>query len=448
MPTSTDVQIPPASQTKAEQMGCEHGYALINIAGLKPPSTPPSVRGTEVHQVMAEYAAHCAAKRIKSDYAFIDKMTRRVSEEAAQILETARDSISIDWQNFFAAEVHMALDEDFRPTWSIDHDGNQVPFREDLFGPISTGNYPAYTGIADVIYLYPGGTVAKIPDIKTHPRPFEPTTFQGKEYALFLFIHMPELKEIEFVLNFIRYPNIHKPAKYLRADVPQMMEECRRVRAHQRAIHQRVTEAGCVRDAELTVHAGKQCTYCPAIQNNSCPLHDTGMNHMSNMSPADRLNFRLWLDSANRLNNQAMKDYVDGTGQTIHSKDANGKGYSYGPTPTTSTTYPLFGWTERGGFELTPLIEKLMDWVTYSMPEDGQATKKGLPPWISRLRIGSTELTSPIKAGKRADLHQWIQDTQGVRVVEDEIEMKIQRAPELDEGDGEEYRTYGRPEKE
>jgi hypothetical protein len=76
------------------------------------------------------------------------------------------------------------------------------------------------------------------------------------------------------------------------------------------------------------------------------------------------------------------------------------------------------------------------------MPEDGLPTKKGLPPWPARLRIGATELTSPLKAKMRADLHQWVQDTPGVLVQEDEIQMKVQRAPELDDGTGEEYRDF------
>lgn len=429
---ATDVMtvLPPLRQSTVERMGCPHSYQLVHIQGIKPPQTPPAARGVDVHAALAEYAAYCAAKRIKSDYAYMDLLSRLVNDEAAKILDTCRDSITIDFANFYAAEVHMGLDEDFKPTYSVDHDGNPVPYA-DLWDVPSSGKPPAYAGILDVIYTYSGGKAAKIADYKSHARPFDPTTFQGKEYALFLFLHLPELQEIEFVLQFVRWPNIYRPAKYLRSDVPQMMEECRRFRKMQTKLHE---------GEDARAFAGAPCTYCPAILNNSCPLAD--MNPMTNQSPADRLNFRLWLDAANRANNQAMKEYVDGTGQTIVSKDANGKAYSYGPKPTTSTTYPLFGWTERGGFELTPLIEKLMDWVTYTMPEDGQATKKGLIPWIARLRIGATELTSPLKAGKRADLHQWIQDTRGVVVKEDEIEIGIQRAPELDDGQGEEYRDY------
>ena len=64
MTTAESTQIlPPLRQSSAETLGCEQSYALIHIAGLKPPSTPPALRGTQVHEIWAEYATHCAAKR-------------------------------------------------------------------------------------------------------------------------------------------------------------------------------------------------------------------------------------------------------------------------------------------------------------------------------------------------------------------------------------------------
>jgi hypothetical protein len=64
MTTAALTILPPLRQSSAELLGCEYSYALQFIAGLKPPSTPPAVRGTEIHEAMAAYAQHCAAKRI------------------------------------------------------------------------------------------------------------------------------------------------------------------------------------------------------------------------------------------------------------------------------------------------------------------------------------------------------------------------------------------------
>ena len=450
MTTTASIALPPLRQSSFEQMGCEHSYALVHIAGLKPPSTPPSARGVDVHSVLAKYVAHCAAKRIKADFAYMDQLRASVGQEAADILEICRDSISVDWMNFYAAEVHMGLDEEFNPTYSVDHDGNLVPFSDQLWDVESSRKPPAYAGILDVIYLYNGGKAAKIPDYKSHPRPFDPSTFQGKEYPLFLFLHMPELQEIEFVLHFVRYPNIYKPVKYLRSDVPAMKEECQRIRAHQDEIHEKVQSAimrgETVNDANLRVHAGKQCAYCPAmLRHGLCPQAESGLNPFLSEIPEDWLKERLYLAERSKVINERMKAYVDGTGNSIQSKDANGKGYSFGPTPTTSTTYPLFQYSPATGLELTPMVEKILDWVTV-MPEDGLPTKKGLPPWPARLRIGATELTSPLKAKMRADLHQWVQDTPGVKVEVDTIEMAIERDATLDDMTGEEWRDYSKRE--
>ena len=94
--------IPPLTQTLSNEMACEYGYSLVEIQGLKTPSTPASARGTDIHEALAPYAMHCAQKHVPADFMFLDSLTSSLGEEAASIVESCRDNLTIDWQNLFA----------------------------------------------------------------------------------------------------------------------------------------------------------------------------------------------------------------------------------------------------------------------------------------------------------------------------------------------------------
>jgi hypothetical protein len=440
MPT----EIPATRQSIFETMSCETSYKLIHIDGLKPPSTGPSYRGTDCHDILADLARHCAQRRVPADYAYLDSLLASASPEVVGIMETCRENLTFDWENFFAAEISAGLDKDFQPTWSYDHDGNRIEI-DPVWGLEGSGKPPAYCVIFDTIYLMPGGTVCRLPDYKTHPRPFPADTFQGKLYSLVMMMFVPELTEVEFGLKFIRYANKTETHKYYRSDVPQMMEDVRRVRNRQREIHAKV-EAGMMDPAErkrigipyeLRTHGGSHCTYCPCVLDPvhiPCPI--ARLNPMTNLSPAERLNWRLVHDVMNRTNNQAMQQYVDGSGQEIHSQDANGKHYSFGPVEKEKTTYPVFADDGDGGFNM-PIIDALLDWQNAN-PAD-LVPKKGNKPWFLNLRIGSTQLKQYLKAKKREIIDNRIKD---LATTETKFELRISRDAEVDDARGEEYREY------
>jgi hypothetical protein len=431
---------PATRQSIFEQMSCETAYKLVHIDGLRTPNTTQSDRGTDIHEVLAQYVDHCASKRIPADFAFLDSLTDSATEEVAQILESCRENLTVDWQNLFGSEISMGLDKDFQPTYSMDHDNKPVPI-DQIWGtevvPFG-GKPPAYCGILDTIYLMPGGTVARIVDWKSHPRPFPADSFQGKLYSLMLMMHIPELTEVEFGLKFVRYANVVTTQKYFRSDVPQMMDDVRRVRNRQRDIHEKVEN-----QQPLRTHGGAHCIYCPCVLDPvyiPCPIYR--MNPMTNLSPADRLNWRLVHDAMNRTNNQAMSQYVDGSGQEIHSQDANGKHYTFGPKPKKKTTYPLFTQAQDGSFDM-PIVDALLNWAN-DHPDD-LVPRKGRNPWFCNLSIGATKLKGylnhkdggPIQ--KRVVLHQCIKD---LAVVEEKIELGITRDASVDDGQGEEHKEW------
>ena len=423
-------QVPPLTQTLSNEMACEYGYKLVEIDGLKTPSTPASARGTDIHEVLAPYAMHCAQKHVPADFMFLDSLTSSLGEEAASILESCRDNLTIDWQNLFACEILCGLDRDFQPTYALDHDGKAQPINP-VWGLDANGTEPAYCGTLDVIYLMPGGKVARIVDWKSHPRPFDADTIQGKMYSLFLFMHLPELTEVEFGLRFVRYANITKTHKYFRSDVPQMMEDVRRTRNRQLEIHAKVDEGG-----ELRCHGGAHCTYCPcALDPIGIPCPNGNLNPMFK-SPAEMLNWMLSTEVQLRSVKDALKQFVDGTQEPVVTIDANGKAYTYGRKEKEKVTYPLFEGSLEEGFNM-PILDALLDWVRAN-PKD-LVPRKGSKPWFNNLQIGATKLNSYLKAGKREILHNKIRDLATIETV---APLGITRDAEVDEGTGSEYRTW------
>jgi len=425
--------IPALRQSIVEQMACEHGYKLVYIDGLKSPSTEASYRGTDVHSVLSEYVTHCAKQHVPADFMYLDSLIGSSTDEVTEILTTCRDNITVDWQNFFASEISMGLDRDFKPTHSYGHDGERIPMSPVWGDRQQLGKDAAYCGILDTIYLMPGGKVARIVDFKTHPRPFPADSFQGKLYSLFLLMHLPELQEVEFSLHFVRYAHQITSQKYYRSDVPQMMDDVRRVRARQIELHEKVDN-----QQPLRAHGGAHCTYCPCTLDPlhiQCPI--MRLNPMMNLSPAERLNWRLVHDVMSRANNQVMQKMVEGTGEAIHSQDANGKNYTFGPVEKQKITYPLFAPNGEGGFTL-PIVDALLDWCE-TFPEDLQPKRRDQKPWFLNLRIGSTQLKSYLKAKKREIIDNRIKD---LADVETKIELRIERDAEIDDGAGEEHKDW------
>jgi hypothetical protein len=427
--------IPPLRQSARETMACPHAYGLVYIEGMKTPDTMASARGTAIHEALAEYVVHCAKKRVPADFLYLDSLTTSSTEEVSTILESCRDNFTVDWQNLFGAEISIGLDRDFQPTWPVDHYGKTMAV-DPIWGFESTeGGFKdtAYSGIIDVVYLMPGGKVARIVDFKSHPRPFPADSFQGKLYSLMLFMHLPELTEIEFGLHFVRYQNLVTTQKYFRSDVPLMMEAVRRERNRQQDYHQ-MYEAGGL-DA-LQSFGSPACTYCPcSLDPIGVPCPNGALNPQLK-SPAEMLNWMLSTEVQLRQVKDALKQIVDGTQQPVVTIDGNGKAYTYGPKEKERVTYPLFEGSLEEGFNM-PILDALLDWVRAN-PKD-LVPRKGGQPWFNNLRIGATQMNSYLKANNREILHNNIRDLANVETV---VPLGITRDAEADDGQGSEYKTY------
>lgn len=398
----TPSPIPPLRQSLEMVMGCPTFYAESVIKGNKMPGGMESARGTQIHAVLAEYSAWCASKGIAMDFEAFDRFAKGVGPVASAILTGMRESYRVKFDNLFATELMMSLDEDFRPT----------EVSEAMQGTIKDSGKPAMTqGTLDALLFFREEAKADVDDAKSHPRPFDPEpTLQSKMYALFVFQHFSWVQEVTFTLVFVRFNNLYRSVTYTRQDVSKLMEVVRSARDRQKSIHADF-DAG----KDLEVIAGGQCIYCPLLANRKCPIASWNPQMMD--TPDKWLNFNLWYSAFSKANNKRMKEYVDGTGKSIRLNDYNGKAYTYGPQESTSQVYPLFKATAQGieldnqGRVVMPVVDLLMDYF-HAAPED--------TAWFSKVQISSTGLNSYLKTKRRAVLDLAIDD-----VVEKVTKVKL-----------------------
>ncbi|MGP8268926.1 MAG: PD-(D/E)XK nuclease family protein [Terracidiphilus sp.] len=357
--TTTSIQnIPTLRQSSYEKMACPHSYAAQEIEGKRMPSGLQSQRGTEIHTVMSRYIDHCVKRQVPADWAKFDELAAGAGPEASTILEGLRDNYAVDWEHVYGTELTMG----------INIAGNE-------------GDEDDTTGTLDVL-LFLNEQKAKIEDFKSHPRPFDPDTFQSKVYALFVLLLFPSVQEVAFELIFVRYANCRRSATFTRADVPMLAMQVRHGRERQLRIHEQ-HDAGEI----LESYPGNHCCYCPLLQTaQACPIAD--FNPHATMQLVDRLKFAIWAQQVKKVNDDVMKAYVDATGEPIETRDANGRLYQIGVVSSESAQYPL-----------PMVLEALTDWE--------HASGEDLKP---KLLVSSTKLKQFAKAKKRVVLDQYLHD--------------------------------------
>jgi len=401
--------IPPLRQSLEPVMGCPTFYVESVIKGNKTPGGMESVRGTQIHRVVAEYSAWCATKGVAMDLNAFDRFAKGVGPVAARILEGMRDSYKVQFNNLFATELTMSLDEDLRPTEVSEAMEGTIP---------DIGKPAAYQGTLDALLFFRDELKSWIDDAKSHPRPFDPAEhLQAKMYALMVFQHFSWVQEVTFRLVFVRFANLSRVVTYTRQDLPTLMEAVKSARERQKMLHADY-DAG----KKMEVIAGSQCIYCPLLANATCPI--AKWNPQMQLTPEQRLNFNLFYSAFSKVNNKAMKEYVDGTGKNITLKDFNGKSYQFGPKESESNIYPLFKATATGvevdaqNRLVMPVVDLLSDYA-YASPEDSA--------WLGKVQISSTSLTNYLKTKKRAVLDLAVDD-----VVEKVTKVKLAVSKPLD----------------
>lgn len=414
--------IPAWHQSTDFLTSCQVFYAESVIKDNKMPGGMESARGIEVHRTGAAYIAYCALHGKEMDLDAFDEFAKGAGPVAARILSGVRDSLRVDHEHLVATELPMSLDENLQPTDVVEAITGTCP---------DSGLPPHYTGTLDALYAYRPELRAAIDDLKTHPRPFDPDdTLQAKTYCLFVLLHFAWVQSVTFTLIFVRYHNLRRSVTYTRQDTPMLIEAVKAARERQKMIHAEY-EAG----KELEAIAGNHCTYCPLLANAKCPI--AKWNPQSNLSPEQRLNFNLFYSQFSKVNNAAMKAYVQETGRDIRLKDFNGKAYTYGPVPSEADVYPLFKATATGieidaqNHPVMPIVELLHDYA-YATPDDTS--------WMGKIQLSSTSIKSYLKTKRRAVLDQAVDDVvEKVTKVKLKVSKPLETLPDDDFEDEDEW---------
>jgi hypothetical protein len=428
----TSSPIPPLHQSTETMTACPIFYIESVIKGNKKPGGMESARGRQVHKVGSDYASWCAQNGVAMDLDAFDRFSKGAGPTATKILVGMRESYSVDYEHLLATEITMSLDENFDPT-------DVSAEIEGISG--DSGKEPHFQGILDTLFLFREELRAQSDDMKTHPRPYDPSdpekALQGKMYSLFIFKHFPWVNEVKFRLVFVRFKNLYKEVTYTREDIPSLIETVKAARERQKMIHLNYDNG-----IEMEATPGDHCAYCIKLSDRSCPIGQ--FNENMQLSDEDRLRFKIFDSAFARLNTKVLSAKVQATGKNIVVKDYNGKAYSFGPEETASDVYPLFQATADGiltdlhGNPIMPVVSLLLD--TDLVPLDDRE-------WLNKLVISSTRMDSALKAKKRVLAHHAITDkADKVTKVKMKVSKPLDMAPDEEPEDDYEDSEWGEDE--
>lgn len=392
--------IPPLSQSLVEKGSCPEGYCFEVIEGNKQPDSMQSERGSEIHHVLSEYVSWCVSRSVAVDFDYFDKLSAAAGPIAGPILDNMRDTFVVDWKHVLATEVRLRLDSNLEPTKHEQdvtgitqfvemaqcyyYDDNKEARIIDVFpGLAYSGKAAAHAGTLDVILINEDATEAVCPDYKSHPRPFEPDTYQSMLYPFMLMKHIPTVQKVTFRLVFIRYgADVTREVVWTREDMPEMAIQIRRARERQLALEAK---------GEGPALPGLHCQYCPKITKPTlCSISE--FNPQINTPLEERLRFTVWAAEQAKVSKAVMKDYVNAARKPITILDANGKAIQYGIHDCENTICPL----DETSFKI------LQDHMKVSAKDSFESMN---------LRISSTSLKSKLDTKMRAGLRKSFEDS-------------------------------------
>ena len=414
--------IPAWHQSTELLTSCPKLYVTAVIENNPQPGGLESARGNQVHQTGASYIAHCALKGVSFDLKAFDELAAGAGPLAARILSGMRDSFEVDFTHVLATELTLSLDARGRPT----------DVAAEIAGHVEdSGEPPVITGTLDGLYSFPVEAEMRIDDLKTHPRPFDPSeTLQAKTYALLVFLHFPWVVKVKFRLIFVRYKNVTREVEFTREQLPDLVAAIKSARDRQKKIHEDYNAK-----REIAAIAGSHCQYCPLLTNLKCPIAEYNANMQ--FTPEERLNFNLWYSAFSRANNAALKAHIQASGRSVILKDYNGKAYRYGPEEKEAEVYPVFEFTSDGlamrdeSHPYLPIVDLLVDYA-YASPGDTD--------WMKNVAISSTSLKKYLKTNKRSFLDQAVEDAANkVTKVSLRVSKPLDAVPDEEDEDDEEW---------
>lgn len=368
MTTAIQTNIAPLSQSRRELMRCAHLYRARILQGMPEAQNEPALRGNQIHKGASDYVDHLVKTRQSSDPDFFERqiLTRPYLSEALELLEEAEKVgiFKIDPERVLGTEMYLALNEDMEPI--------EEPLAEPEYGG---SPQTAYEGTLDRVDV-PTRETAIINDYKSQFQIVDAEDhYQALHYALLIFKHYRDIETVQFILHFLRYGTASRDVVFHRSDLPAMEKMVKRERDRQLAFHNSES-------FDFQASPGTACTYCPLLSG-GCPV--SGMNPYTDLSPADRASYKLYLIAAMKQNDQVLRDFCNI--DPIRVKDANGKDYEVG--------YRL---VEKGAYKAVEVLPIL----TANDPELAQ-------------KVMLSGLSTPLKAKKRFALQAMLSEYRVVK---------------------------------
>jgi hypothetical protein len=379
------VEIPPLSQSRQEDMACDLLYQARHIHGVRTESEA-SRRGNEVHRIIAKYMDYLGVEKVQTGYDKMAELSADAGAEAKEILDRFTESWFIDAEKIYDTELYISVDHEFKV---IEAHGRSQRREVHPDGVM-------VEGLIDLVVAN-SETDWEIYDWKSYYQIVDADTFQSKLYPLLLMLLNPAIERVRFILSFVRYGDAQRDVLWNREDVPRLKEMVMRERRRQVDLHVRP-------ELEFKATPGKQCSFCPLLLT-ECPMQK--VNPYANLEPSKRVALALWMAAAKRENDRILKDWIAQNGPVIY-RDENGTEYR-----------GEFARQDRKGYELGQAYPLLESWIE-GHPEDRD--------FFYKLTVSG--LSSPLKAKKRAALDV---EMQAIATVKTITRLKVGRPGEKDE---------------
>lgn len=195
---------------------CKLSAYLIYGLKLKGGNNPYALFGTVLHDVLEEYAKFCITNKHSTNYSEFDNIKFKhlpnlhedQIEEAKEVLEVIKGNFNFEnLLNYTIVEIEKRLMVD----------KNLQPCIEN--GYFSSGIDKFYID-DDVAYVEDYKSVRAIYTTK-----FMKESLQRKIYSFMVFKHYPQVNEVKFNFNFIRYGYISEPYSIYREELEELEQQ-------------------------------------------------------------------------------------------------------------------------------------------------------------------------------------------------------------------------------
>lgn len=154
--------------------------------------------GTVIHDILEDYAKYCISNKLDTDYDEFDKikfkhlvkLEENQYSDAINILNKIKNTFN--WENYLSLDK-IEVERRFYLNKNLE--------------PVKENEVPYFSGAIDLCYI--DQTIGYIEDYKTvraiYTKTYMKDSLQKLIYSYLMLVHYPQLEEVKFLYNFVRY---------------------------------------------------------------------------------------------------------------------------------------------------------------------------------------------------------------------------------------------------